>query len=206
MTTSPVPALLQFNGKNVYFTVDTGIVDKVSKRVETSVNASVSGGGTQQFGRTVVANPTRLNVSSSNTTVTELWMRDENKELDHTLRTDLSVRESQKVSVVMAASEHDRVKHYVGIINHNTGTWQSLNSLEHLVHSTVMPKMSGTIYFLMIVGAFSLWLILETWIPTVLALAGIIYLAVNRNNKMSVAKTAFNDHVTEVKQWLNSNN
>ncbi|WP_460970822.1 hypothetical protein [Spirosoma migulaei] len=206
MTTSPAPTLLQFNGKNIHFIADVGIVDKVSKRVETRFNASASGGGVRHYGNVAVSNPTTLNVSSTNTTVTEIWMRDGDKELDHTLRTDLSVRENQKVSIVMVANEHERIRHYVGILNHNTGTWQSLNSLEHLVHQTVMKKMSAAVYFLMICGAAALGFALESWIPTVLILGGIIYLAITRGNKMSAAKTAFNNHVAEVKQWLTANN
>lgn len=206
MTTSPAPMLLQINGKTIHFMADIGPVDKVSKRVETRLNASASGGGVQHYGNVAVSRPTTLNVSSSNTTITEIWMRDGDKELDHTLRTDLSVRENQKVSIMMVASEGERVRHYVGIINHNTGTWQSLNTVEHLVHTTVMPKLSAVVYFFMIGGAFTLWLLLNTWVPTALALGGIMYLSIHRSNKMSAAKTAFNNHVAEVKQWLNANN
>lgn len=205
MTTSPPPKLLQFNGKNIQFMAETGIIEKVSKRVESQLNASASGGGVQYYGRTAVASPTRLNVSSSNTTVTEIWLRDGDKELDHTLRTDLSVRETQKISLIMVANESERSRHYVGMINHTTGNWQNLNSLDYLVHATMISKLSTIAYFFMGLVAFGLWPMFDTWIPTVLALGGIIYMANSHSKKVSDAKIAFDNHVAEVKNWLITN-
>jgi hypothetical protein len=200
------PSVLQINGKNVHFMVNTGIVDKVSKRIETHLNASASGGGARQFGNTVISNPTTLNVSSSNTTVTELWMRDGDKELDHTLRTDLSVRENQKISILSIANENARSSYYVGVINHNTGTWQSLNTTEYLIHATVMSKMSTGSYFFLILFAFFLWPFFSTGVATVLGLGGIVYLSIHRSNKMSAFQKTIGEHIAEIKQELMANN
>lgn len=93
------PARLTVNGKTLRFIVDSGIVEKVAKRVETHLNAHASGGGGTQTGYSTTFNATRLSVSSTNTTVTEIWMRDGDRELDHTLHADLSVREGQRISV-----------------------------------------------------------------------------------------------------------
>lgn len=200
------PSVLQINGKNIRFIVTTGIVDKVSKRVETHFNASASGGGARQFGNTVVSNPTTLNVSSSNTTVTEIWMRDGDKELDHTLRMDLSVREDQKISILSIANENARLSYYVGVMNHNTATWQSLNTTEYLIHATVMPKMAAGVYIILIVFAFLLWPFFSTGIATVLGLGGILYLAIHRSNKKSGFQKAIGEHIAEIKQEMMVNN
>ncbi|MBO0950904.1 hypothetical protein [Fibrella forsythiae] len=200
MNTSTAPAVLQVNGKTIRFMANTGLVDKVSKRVETKFNASASGGGTQQYGRTVVSTPTTLNVSSTNTTVTELWMRDGDKELDHTLSSDLSVRENQKVSILMVSGEHGENRQYVGVLNYNTGTWQTLNTLDHMVRSLVMPPLGTIIYFLLCAGAVLLCAV--HWLVTLLAFGGIIYLATTRSTKMKEAREEVNRQVAEMKQWL----
>lgn len=205
MTTSTAPVLLQLNGKNIRFMADTGLIDKVSKRIESQMSARASGGGVQHYGPIATSAPVSMQVSTSNTTITEIWMRDGDKELDHTIRTDLSVRENQKVSLVMVAGDNDRTRQYVGIINHNTGTWQPLNTLDHLVHTTVMGKLGAAFYFALILVAIGIGVAMQSFVPAVLGLGGIIYLSISRGNKMSAAKTAFNAHVAEVKQWLNAN-
>lgn len=115
---------LVLNKKEISFTKENGEVLKVSKRVETSINMNSS----VNRGSSVLGGSHNVSVKSSNTTITEIWLKDGDLEKDHTIRADLSLKEDQKVSIIYASSSKNSV--YAGVLNHNTKQFQSISSSE----------------------------------------------------------------------------
>jgi hypothetical protein len=156
----------QVENKTITLTVSSGIVDKVSKRVETHINAQTSGSNTKYSSQT-------LRVSSSNTTVTELWMRDGDRELDHTIRQDLSVKENQRISIITASNGKKTC--YATMVNHNSEQKQAISTSKELVQALIITKINPAIWFLVAVVTVFLWLV---------PLLGIIPFLYLRNQKI----------------------
>jgi len=140
----------QIENKTITLAVTSGIVDKVSKRVETHINAQTSGSNTKYSSQT-------LHVSSSNTTVTELWMRDGDRELDHTIRQDLSVKEDQRISIITASNGKKTC--YATMVNHNSGQKQAISTSTELVQALIVTKINPFIWVLVAVVTVFLWLV-----------------------------------------------
>lgn len=166
MNTATSGTSFQVENKTISLTVSGGIVDKVSKRVETHINAQTSGSNTKYSSQT-------LHVSSSNTTVTELWMRDGDREIDHTIREDLSVKENQRISIITASNGKKTL--YATLVNHNSGQLQQINTSKAIVQALVITKINPGIWF--VVGIITVF----AWLVPLLGIIPFLYL---RNQKV----------------------
>lgn len=119
------------NNDEIIFWSFTGVVLSQNKYSETRVWSSGGGGHVGPHGGHVAAAQTH----SSATTKQEFWLKlDDGKEESINLSGyDIPIRESQKISVLMAQTKTSKSAYYVSLINHNSGVTHKINGAEELL-------------------------------------------------------------------------
>ena len=183
--------IISIKNKEIKFSKETGNVLKVSKRVETSLNVNSS----VKSSSSVLGGSHNVSVKSSNTTVTEIWLKDGDYEKDHTIRADLSLREDQQITVFTASTDKNSV--YIGLLNHNTKQFQRIGSTDSILTAlgffspfTVLKYV--VTFFLGFIG-FSLG-----WFAGLLTFGGAIYFIYSDNKQNKIYAANFDEQVRKL--------